>query len=284
MIHTSIEVQPISGALGAEILGVDLSEALDSEVFEEIKSAFHEHLVLFFRDQHLTPDQQKAFGERFGSLNVHPYVTALEGHPEIIPIIKEKDEKVNFGGGWHSDMSFLEEPALGSMLYGLDVPEFGGDTLFANQYLAYERLSDAMKKMLGELVAIHSAGSQYAAGGESDRNKDKRTTMKVAVTDDALKVTEHPVVRTHPGTGRKSLYVNRAFTVKFKGMTKRESRPLLNFLFDHCTREEFTCRFRWTDRSIAFWDNRCTQHYALNDYQGQRREMHRVTINGDRPF
>ena len=284
MIHTSIEIQPISGALGAEIQGVDLSEALDDELFEEIKKAFNDHLVLFFRDQHLTPDQQKAFGLRFGTLNIHPFVSPLEGHPEIIPIVKEKDEKVNFGGGWHSDVSFMEEPALGTLLYGLDVPEFGGDTLFANQYLAYERLSDAMKEMLGSLTAIHSASSQYAAGGESDRNKEKRTTMKVAVTDEAEKITEHPVIRTHPETGRKSIYVNRAFTEKFKGMTKRESRPLLNFLYDQCTREEFTCRFRWSNNSVALWDNRCTQHYALNDYQGQRREMHRVTINGDRPF
>lgn len=284
MNYTHIDVQPLSGALGAEIHGVDLSQPLSDEVFAEIKQAFLEHLAIFFRDQNLTPDQQKDFGRRFGSLNVHPYVTPLDGHEEIIPIIKEKDEVVNFGGGWHSDVSFMEEPALGSVLYGLDIPAVGGDTLFANQYLAYERLSDGMKNMLDGLIAAHSAGSQYGPQGESDRNKEKRGSMKVAVTEEANKTTEHPVVRTHPETGRKSLYVNQAFTEKFKGMTRRESRPLLNFLFDHCTREEFTCRFKWTPGALAFWDNRCTQHYALNDYQGQRREMHRVTINGDKPF
>ena len=284
MSYAYIKVLPVSGALGAEILGADLSQPLADEVFEEVKNAFLEHLVIFFKDQNITPDQQKDFGRRFGTLNVHPFIKPLDGHEEIIPIVKEKDEKVNFGGGWHSDVSFMEEPALGTLLFGLDVPTFGGDTLFANQYMAYERLSDGMKNMLDGLIAIHSAGSQYGPQGESARNKEDRTSMKVQVTDDSMSVTEHPVVRTHPETGRKSLYVNRAFTEKFKGMTRRESRPILNYLFDHCTREDFTCRFKWTPNSVAFWDNRCTQHYALNDYQGQRREMHRVTINGDKPF
>lgn len=281
--YERITVNPIAGALGAEIEGVDLSQPLDDATFEEVRQAFLEHCVVFFRNQSITPDQHKAFGLRFGTLNVHPFVTPLEGHPEIIPIIKEPDDKANFGGGWHSDMSFLAEPALGSMLYAIETPAFGGDTLWANQYLAYETLSDGMKEMLDGLTAVHSPSSQYAPGGESDRNNAKRKSMEVAVTEEAYSEATHPVVRTHPETGRKALYVNEPFTVRFTGMTRRESRPLLRFLCDHATQEQFTCRFRWEPGSLAFWDNRCTQHYALNDYHGQRREMHRVTIDGDKP-
>ena len=284
MGHKIIGIRPIAGAIGAEIEGVDLSEPMSDEVFGEVREALLDNCVIFFRDQTLTPEQQTTFGGRFGTLNVHPYIKPLEGHPEIIPIIKDKDDTRNFGGGWHSDMSFLEKPALGSVLYALETPTYGGDTLFANQYLAYDRLSEGMKEMLDGLVAIHSASSQYAPGGESDKNNPQRKSMSVSVTEEAHQTTEHPVVRTHPETGRKALYVNPAFTTKFKNMTRRESRPLLQYLFSHCTSEEFTCRFRWTDRALAFWDNRCVQHFALNDYTGQRREMHRVTINGDKPY
>ena len=284
MDYRHIEVKPVAGALGAEIEGVDLAAPLDDETFAEIRQTFLDHLVIFFRDQKVTPDQHKAFGRRFGTLNIHPYVKAMGGHEEIIEIVKEKDDKVNFGGGWHTDVSFLEKPALGSVLLAREVPESGGDTMFANQYLAYETLSDGMKELLDGMVAVHSAGSQYGRQGESQRNRDKRGGMQLAVTEVAEETTEHPVVRTHPETGRKALYVNGAFTERFKGMTKAESAPLLRFLFKHAVQPEFTCRFRWAENSIAFWDNRCAQHYALNDYAGQRRHMQRVTINGDRPF
>lgn len=282
--YQHIGVAPISGALGAELSGVSLAGPIDDAVFDEIRNAFHAHSVIFFRDQDITPEQHKAFAARFGPLNVHPYVKSLDGHPEIIPIIKEPDEKVNFGGGWHSDMSFLEAPSLGSALYALETPAYGGDTLWASQYLAYEALSDAMKELLGTLWAVHSAGSQYGTNSEASRNNEKRKSMETAASESAHAETLHPVVRVHPETGRKGLFVNQAFTVKFKGMTRRESRPLLQFLYEHCTREEFTCRFRWTNGALALWDNRCTQHFALNDYHGQRRHMHRVTIDGDRPY
>jgi len=281
--YQRISVQRISGALGAEIDGVDLSQPIDDETFDEIRRAFHENLVIFFRNQDLTPDQHKAFAARSGPLNIHPFVSHLDGHPEIIPIIKEPEDKANFGGGWHSDMSFLEEPSLGSVLYAKETPDYGGDTLWANMYLAYEQLSDTMRSLLDGLVAIHSAGPQYGRKSEAAYNNAKRRSMETRATEEAETRVEHPLVRTHPETGRKGIFVNEAFTIKIKGMTRKESAALLQFLYRHSTQEPFTCRFRWRPGSLAFWDNRCTQHYALNDYHGQRREMHRVTINGDRP-
>ena len=226
--------------------------------------------MIFFRDQKLTEESHIAFGRRFGSLNVHPYVKGMNDHPEIMEIVKEPEEKLNFGGGWHSDMSFLEEPA----------PAYGGDTLFASQYRAYDALSDGMKEMLDGMTAIHTAEREYGQTGVSAAS---RSSMNIDKAGDDVPKFEHPVVRTHPETGRKALYVNMAFTMYFKNMTRRESRPLLNFLFEHCTQEQFTCRFRWTPGAVAFWDNRSVQHFALNDYHGQRRHMRRVTINGDRP-
>ena len=241
-------------------------------------------LVIFFRDQTLTPDQHKNFGKRFGMLNVHPYAPALAGHPEVMTIFKEKDDKANFGGGWHSDMTFLEEPALGSILYAREVPPHGGDTLFANMYLAYESLSHGLKKTLSGLKAVHSANRQYGIEGSEAAQLNEQRSMKPKISADAKKEVLHPVVRTHPDTGRKALYVNRAFTERFEGWTKRESRPLLHYLCDHAVQMEYTCRFRWTKDTLAFWDNRAAQHYALNDYHGFRRVMHRVTVNGTRPF
>ena len=277
----TLNVKPVAGALGAEIEGVNLAEELSNEAFDAVHQAFLDHHVIFFRDQHdLTPDRHKAFGRRFGTLNIHPYVSGMEGHPEIMEIIKEPEEKTNFGGGWHTDMSFLEKPAIGSILHALEVPPYGGDTLFANQIAAYEALSDGLKETLQGLAAIHSAGREYGPKGQSAMN---RQSMQTREAGDAPEF-EHPVVRTHPETGKKGLYVNPAFTLRFKGWTKRESRPLLNFLFEHSRQEQFTCRFRWEAGSVAFWDNRCTWHYALNDYQGHRRHMRRVTVNGDRPF
>ena len=270
MTYKTIDVKPVSGALGAEIEGVDLSKDLSNETFDDIHQAFLDHVVIFFRDQHIGHEQHKSFGRRFGTLNIHPYVKGMDGHPEIMKIVKEPEDRINFGGGWHSDMSFLEEPALGSILYAKEVPPYGGDTLWANQYLAYEALSDGMKQTLDGLKALHTAKGEYSERGASAQ---KRQSMDVAVAGDDTPAFEHPVVRTHP-----------AFTEKFTGWTRRESRPLLNFLFDHCTQEPFTCRFRWTNNAIAFWDNRAAQHFALNDYHGSRRHMERVTVNGDKPF
>jgi taurine dioxygenase len=277
MTYRHIAVSPLSPAIGAEIGGVDLSLPLPRETFAEIRRAFLDHQVIFFRDQRLTPEQHLAFGRQWGTLNIHPYVRGMAGYPEILEIIKEPSERINFGGGWHSDMSFLEEPALGSILYAVEVPEVGGDTLFASQYAAWDALSPGLQQTLLGLRAIHSASEEYGASGHSSR---KRASMDSEVVGDDVPEYEHPVVRTHPETGRKCLYVNPAFTLRFAGWSRKESRPLLEYLFEVSRREAFTCRFRWRPGSLAMWDNRCVWHYALNDYHGHRRHMRRVTVNG----
>ncbi len=286
MTYRTIEVEPISPALGAELRGVDLGGPLDDETCAEIRRALLEHLVVFFRDQDLTPEQHLAFARRFGELDIHPFAAGLDEHPEILPVIKEADDPGgNFGGTWHSDVTFYENPAMGSVLYAREVPVAGGDTMFANMYMAYETLSDGMKRLLGGLRALHSAARSYGTENsrQTRRYAEGSRSMRVRVGPEAESTVEHPVVRTHPETGRKALFVNHVFTQRIAGWTEEESRPLLDYLYRHAVRPEFTCRFCWAKGSVAFWDNRCTQHYALNDYAGQRREMHRVTICGDRP-
>jgi taurine dioxygenase len=285
MAYQTIEARPVAGALGAMIEGIDLSQELDNAQASDLHQALLDHCVIFFRDQRLAPEEHLALGRRFGTLNIHEFVEAMPGHPEILVVAKYEGDTKNFGRGWHSDVTYLDKPALGSILYALDVPDHGGDTMFANQYMAYETLSPGMQRMLDGLTAIHSARGIYGIDADNTYAGGKGlSAMKIMRSEAAHRETEHPVVRTHPETGRKGLYVNRNFTVRFKDMTVEESRPLLNFLWKHAVRSEFTCRFRWEKGSVAFWDNRCVQHYALNDYQGQRRVMHRVTINGDRPF
>ena len=273
---SALRIHRTAGALGAEISGLDLSGPLSDAEIAEIRAAFVTHQVIFFRDQALTPDQQLAFGRRFGTLNVHPYVSGMSSHPEVMEIIKEPTDKVNFGGGWHSDMSFLETPSIGSILYALEIPDYGGDTLFASQAAAFEALSPGLRATLETLNAVHSAGREYAPGGHSSQ---KRGSMVVAEAEGATGEFTHPVVLAHPETGRKALYVNPAFTMHIAGWTTRESKALLDFLFDHCRSERFTTRFAWQPGSVAFWDNRSVWHYALNDYPGQRRHMRRVTVD-----
>ena len=250
---SGLTIRKVAGALGAEISGVDLSADLPDAVVEEIRAAFVHHQVVFFRDQTLSPQAQLAFGRRFGPLNIHPYVAGMPGHPEVMEIVKEPGDKVNFGGGWHSDMSFLENPSIGSILYAVEIPEWGGDTLFASQAAAYEALSPGLKATLESLNAVHSAGREYSSQGHSAQ---KRQSMKVVEAEGAVGEFIHPVVKVHPETGRKALYVNPAFTMRIDGWSKRESKPLLDFLFEHSRYEAFTCRFAWAAGSVAFWDNR----------------------------
>ena len=278
--YRHLDVAPICGALGAELTGVDLSKDLSDDVMAEIHRALNDYCVIFFRDQDLTPDQQKDFGRRFGTLNIHPIYEPLEGHPEILQVVKEADAMNNIGDSWHSDATFLPEPPMGSILYAREIPPFGGDTLFANLYLAYEMLTDGMRRMLTGMNAVHS--DAFLVQGSAERNSTRSTKLKDGVHE--AKETLHPVIRTHPDTGRKCLYINEPFTDRFEGMSREESKPLLDYLLAHIKKPEFPCRFRWQVGSIAFWDNRCTHHYALNDYHGHRREMHRVTVNGDRPY
>jgi taurine dioxygenase len=273
----AIGIHPVAGALGAEVSGLDLARPLDDATVAALRQAWLEHLVLFFRDQNLSPAQFLAFARRFGEPIEYPFVRGLDDYPEIIPVLKLEHERVNFGGVWHSDTAYLDVPPMASMLVAREIPPFGGDTLFANMYLAYETLSDGMKRMLDGLVAVNSSAKADASRTREDRMKDR---AREAARD---YVAAHPVVRRHPETGRRALYVNVAHTVRFDGMTEEESAPLLAFLFQHQIRPEFTCRFRWRSGSIAFWDNRCAQHHAINDYRGHRRLLHRVTLAGDTP-
>jgi taurine dioxygenase len=268
-----VQVRRIAGALGAEILGVDLSTEIP---LQAIRAAFLEHQVIFFRDQALTPAQFMAFAGHMGKPIEYPFVKGLEGFPEVIEVKKLEHERHNFGGIWHSDTAYLEAPPMGSMLLAREVPPYGGDTLFASQYLAYEALSEGMRKLLDGLIAVNSSAKADVSKTREDRVKEQGGTGK---TYEA----EHRVVRTHPETGRKALYVNVAHTARFKGMTEEESAPLLAYLFQHQVKPEFTCRFQWRVGSLALWDNRCTQHNPINDYHGHRRLMHRITLQGDRP-
>jgi taurine dioxygenase len=273
-----IRVNPIAGALGAEVEGVDLGRPLGAETVAKLRRALLDHLVLFFRDQELTPEALLAAARHFGTPVEYPFVKGIEGHPEVIEVAKLEHERVNFGGIWHSDTTYLEIPPMGTLLLAREVPPVGGDTLFANMYLACETLSEGLRAMLDGLTAINSSA-------KADVTRTREDRVRSAPKEGAERVleAEHPVLRTHPETERKALYVNVAHTQRFGGMSEAESAPLLGYLCRHLTRPEFTCRFRWRPGSLAFWDNRAAQHNPINDYHGYRRVMHRVTLAGDRP-
>jgi len=278
MTSNRLEVRRIAGALGAEIVGVDLSDDLGHGTIAAIRRAWLDHLVIFFREQDLTPERFLGFARRFGEVVEYPFIKGIDGFPEITPVVKLEHEKINFGGLWHTDTAYLECPPMGTMLLAREVPPFGGDTVFANMYLAYETLSSGMRRLLDGLAAINSSAKADVTKTREDRVRDG---AKADAKQEYL--AEHPVVRTHPETGRKALYVNGGHTVRFRDMTEAESAPLLQYLFAHQQRPELTCRFHWEVGSIAFWDNRCAQHNPINDYHGYRRVMHRVTLAGDKP-
>jgi taurine dioxygenase len=276
MSYETITVKPLSGALGAEIGGIDLSEPLSNQQVEEVHRAFLNHCAIYVRDQELGGEDLLRYAGYFGEPADYPFAEGLPDFPLIFELRKEPELK-NVGGRWHSDTTYLDKPPIGTMLYAREVPAYGGDTMVANQYLAYEALSPGLRAMLDGLVGIYSAGADRT-GREENKNMKMRNTDK---TDQYI--AEHPVVRTHPETGRKALYVNTEHTIRFKDMTAGESLPLIEFLQVHCTRPEFTARIRWEKGTVAIWDNRCCQHFAINDYHGQRRAMWRLPVGAELP-
>lgn len=268
-----LDVKPISGAMGAELRGVDLSREMDGRAFGAINQALLDHGAIFFRDQDITPSQQMAFARHWGTVHLHPHMPCLPDHPGIIQVLKKEEDTHVFGEDWHTDQMFTPTPARVTILYAKEVPPFGGDTMFANLYLAYDALSEGMKAAIGGLRTIN----QY------DKQKKRPAAMAPTAPDEPAEIAEHPLVRAHPETGRKALYIcNSTITRRIAGMTAEESRPLLDYLLRHATKPEFTCRFRWEVGSMAIWDNRRVLHYPINDYNGYRRLMHRITIEGER--
>ncbi|MBT6094275.1 MAG: taurine dioxygenase [Rhodospirillaceae bacterium] len=282
MVNQSIDIRPIAGALGAEILGVDLSCSLSNQIRAAIFQAFLDHQMVCFREQDLDAARQVEIAAILGNPIAYPYLAGVEGVAEAHELVKTPDDVVNFGGVWHSDTAYKPKPDMGTVLYACEVPDAGGDTLYANAQLAYETLSDGMKQMIAGLVGVNDSEALYP-GGRASRI-GHLSEMKGAYNDGSEPMqSEHPIVRTHPDTGRKSLFVSIAHTLHFKNMTAEESKPLIHYLANHIVKPEFTCRLRWQTGTIAMWDNRCTQHFAVNDYSGQYRRMRRVTIEGDKP-
>jgi taurine dioxygenase len=274
MSYQTIDVKPVTPRIGAEIFGVDLAKPLGNQQFQEIHDALMAHQVIFFRDQELTLEQHKAFGRLFGELHIHPGSPGPEGHPEILVIHADANSKRIAGERWHSDVTCDVEPPMGSVLHLHTLPETGGDTLFSSMYAAYDALSEPVKSFLEPLTATHD-GEHVYRGRYRDRG-----------VDDAGKVypkAVHPVIRTHPVTGRKGIFVNSTFTTRINELSRDESDAVLKMLWDHCAKPDFQCRFRWKPNSVAFWDNRCVQHIAMWDYFPQVRSGYRVTIKGDRP-
>lgn len=276
--ETKLNVRPIAGALGAEVTGVDLA-ALDAASFEAVHRAFLDHQVLVFRDQDLDPATYLRIAGLFGDPVAYPFAEGIEGHPEITVIVKEPHQTSNFGGMWHSDTTYKPEPPKATMLYCRETPPAGGDTIFACQYRAFGTLSEPMQAFLSGLKGISSSAKNASAlrGTHLATGSMQGTGQTEALT------AAHPAVRTHPETGRKALYVNRSHTIGFEGMTEAESAPILDFLFQHQIQPEFTARVSWQPGTVVIWDNRSSQHCAINDYDGHRREMWRITLDGDMP-
>ncbi len=282
MKESVVDVRALAPSCGAEVFGLSLTEA-SSAAMQQVRAALAQHAVLFFRDQRFTPGQQLDVTRLFGPILRVPYIQHMDAYPDIIAVQKEADERriSNFGGTWHSDFSFLDEPPSYTLLYALELPALGGDTLWASQYAAYEALSDGMQRLLDPLWAVQTAWP-HGTKGPGPGTAVSRSVGMVRNDPSADREVLQPVVRVHPVTGRKALFVNPVYTQRFKGMGEDESRPLLNYLFGHATRAEFTCRLRWAPGTLAVWDNRCLLHLAINDYDGSRRLLHRTTVAGER--
>jgi taurine dioxygenase len=271
------EIIPITPLIGAEIKNIDLKDNLTEVSVKKLRSAFLEHSVLFFRDQNLSIDEQKIFGKYFGDLHIHPARdrNGIEGHPEILYINAGPDTSRVNGDDWHSDVSCDQEPPMGSILRIFETPNNGGDTLFSSMYAAYEALSEPMKRFLDPLTAVHDGGPNYI---------DRAKRAGIYKPDKVFPANSHPIIRTHPETRKKAIYVNKIFTQTIDSISKDESKAILEFLFQHIAKPAFQCRFKWEKNSIAFWDNRCALHHAMWDYYPEVRRGYRVTIKGNKPF
>jgi taurine dioxygenase len=278
----TLEVERVAGALGATVTGIDLTEVTEPSHVEGLRHALNEHLVVFLPGQDLGLDDLERITDLLGGRDVTPFVDPMEGRPYVIRVVKEPGDALNFANAWHSDLSYLPEPPAYTLLHAREVPGYGGDTVWSNQYLAYETLSRGLRATLDGLSAVHSAGMAYGTGGLLDRFKEL-SSMAIAPSDAAYAEHVHPAVLRHHETGRPALYVNPVYTTRFSGWSKEESAALLSHLFRHSINENFTCRLRWTAGTLAIWDNRCTMHNALNDYSGVRREMYRTSVKGAAP-
>ncbi len=273
-----MRVEPLTGVIGASVTDIDLAAGLSDAQVSELRDAWLEHLVLFIRDQQITPAQQMAFAWQIGEPDTYPFLKGLDGFPQITEVLKKEDEKINFGGVWHSDTTYQTCPPMATMLYAKEIPPVGGDTLFANQYAAYDSLSEGLRRTIENLRGLSNAGNKAVSATREARIDEQGT----GTSSDELRAW-HPVVRVHPETGRRSLFINPAHTIRFEDWSPADSKGLLETLFAAQTREEFCCRFRWQPGDLALWDNRCTLHYPVNDYHGHRRLLHRITLKGDAP-
>jgi len=272
-MNGEFESVPVTPFIGAEITGLDLSQPIPGPALEKLRDTWHDRKALFFRNQTLNPDEQVAFTRQFGDIDKYPFLVGVEQNPYVAPVLKEAHDKVNFGGVWHSDTTYLDMPAKGASLYAVEIPPIGGDTIFVDMEQAYEHLSEGLKSMLSQMRAVNTSEKADVSKTREDRladHGDGSTPKSFA--------NSHPVVRTHPETGRKCLYINEGHTSHFEGWTEEESTPLLEYLYQHQRKAEFQCRLRWGQGTLALWDNRSTHHYPINDYHGHRRLMHRVSL------
>lgn len=273
-----MQVEPLTNRIGAVVTGIDLAQGIDASTVANLRAVWLKHLVIFIRGQQLTPEQQMAFARQIGEPDTYPFLQGIPGFPQITEVLKKENETVNFGGVWHTDTSYQRCPPMATLLYAIDIPPSGGDTLFSNQYAAFDALSDGLAMTLSDMRALSRAGNKVVSATRASRIEEQGTNTQA----DAMQA-DHPVVRIHPETGKRSLYISPAHTTQFVGWTERESATLLNMLFNKQSQPEITCRFRWQKGDLALWDNRCALHYPVNDYHGHRRLLHRITLKGDQP-
>lgn len=278
----TVEIERIAGACGAIVRGFDLTSPQSADAVEQLRRLLDEHLVVFLPEQRLDLDQLERVTDELGGRDLTPFVAPVADRPYVIKVVKEPGDELNFANAWHTDLSYLPAPPAYTVLHAWEVPAFGGDTMWSNQYLAYETLPRELRERLLGLRATHSAGMAYGTGGYLEQVAGK-SSMQILPSDEAYQVHTHPMVARHPRTGRAALFVNPVYTTGIEGMDPAESAPLLQRLYQHSVHPNLTCRVRWTPGMLTIWDNRSTQHFAINDYAGQRREMYRTSVRGSAP-